>query len=109
MRHREDEDPLAISADFLRANPVYQDRIGKLDFVVATDSSGANRAFESKEHKFRAGANPDQVLDDAGQAWKVTEDALVAANGNERLLRLPSHRAFWFGWYAVHPQTRLVK
>ncbi len=23
--------------------------------------------------------------------------------------RLPGHRAFWFGWYAAYPATRLVK
>ncbi len=108
VRHREEEEPLAMSAEFLNQHPVYHDRIGKLEFVVATDSSGANRAFESKMHQFRAGMHPDQLLDEAGEVWSITEDSLVAADGISKLARLPSHRAFWFGWYAVHPRTRLV-
>lgn len=27
----------------------------------------------------------------------------------ERLERLPAHRAFWFGWFAQYPETRLVR
>ena len=109
IRHRDDEEPLALHADFLSENPVYHDKFSDLNFVVATDVSGANRAFESKQHKFHAGATPTQLLDQSNDEWTVTEDALVAKNSGERLRRLPSHRAFWFGWFAVHPETRLVK
>ena len=109
IRHDENEEPLAIAADFLSQNPTYHDKIADLDFVVATDASGANRAFESGQHKFQAGAARNQLTDETGRVWKVTEEALVAADDEERLKRLPSHRAFWFGWYAVHPQTRLIK
>ena len=109
VRHKESEEPLAIAADFLNQNPTYHDKIADLDFVVATDSSGANRAFESGQHKFQAGTARNQLTDETGRVWKVTEEALVAAGDEERLRRLPSHRAFWFGWFAVHPQTRLIK
>jgi len=37
----------------------------------------------------------------------LTEDELRAADGRT-LPRLPSHRAFWFGWHAAYTHTRLV-
>jgi len=36
-------------------------------------------------------------------------EAQLTGPGGETLKRLPAHRAFWFGWYAAYPQTRLVK
>ena len=45
MLHPDHPDrPLAISADFLAANPVHHDAIEGTAFVVLTDPSGANRA-----------------------------------------------------------------
>jgi hypothetical protein len=36
----------------------------------------------------------------------VTEEALVsAADPSITLRRVPSHISFWFGWFAVHPDT----
>ena len=46
--------------------------------------------------------------DSAGGTWKMTEDRL-SGPGGVSLRRLPAHRAFWFGWYAAYPATRLVK
>ncbi len=46
---RQPDETLAIAADFLAAHPVYQVRMGKLNMVVLTDTSGANRVYESKE------------------------------------------------------------
>ena len=39
---------------------------------------------------------------------KPAEDGLLGPGGAS-LKRLPAHRAFWFGWYAAYPATRLVK
>ena len=109
IRHQEDDDPLAMSSEFLNQHRVYQDKIADLNFVVVTDRSGANRAFKSGDYKFRLGTTEEQLVDQTGGQWNVTEEALVHSGNNERLERLPSHRAFWFGWFAVHPKTRLVK
>ena len=49
-----------------------------------------------------------RARDGAGQTWQVTEDGLLGPGG-AALKRLPAHRAFWFGWYAAYPATRLVK
>ena len=40
--------------------------------------------------------------------WTMDEHALTAGDGRV-LRRLPAQRAFWFGWYAAFPHTRLVR
>ena len=99
---------LAISADFLSANRVYHDRVGKQGFVVLTDASGANRVYESRGVSFAGWNGEAQARDRGGRSWAVTETA-ISGPGGETLKRLPAHRAFWFGWYAAYPMTRLVK
>ena len=99
---------LAIAADLLAANPVYSDRLGPRRFVVLTDPSGANRVYETAGVEF-AGWNGDDAAEDrSGRTWKVSESHLTGPGG-ATLRRLPAHRAFWFGWYAAYPDTRLVR
>ena len=99
--------PVAISAAFLRQNPVFHGRIGSWDYVVLTDASGANRVYEAGGNKFAAA--PDNTVREAtGRRWRVTEPALVSENGDV-LARLPAHRAFWFGWFSAFPNTELIK
>ena len=99
---------LAIAADYLAANRVYHDRLGGRAFVVLTDASGANRVYESAGRRFASWDGNATARDSAGGAWKVGEDGLNGPGGAS-LQRLPAHRAFWFGWYAAYPATRLVK
>ncbi len=101
-------DQLAIAADFLAANRVYHGRIGSQQFVVLTDASGANRVYESANLRFATWDGDSTARDSSGGTWKVTEDGLTGPGGAS-LKRLPAHRAFWFGWYAAYPATRLVK
>ena len=99
---------LAIAARFLVRNPLYHDRIGDLPFVVLTDRSGANRVYATGGLKFAAWDEDRTVVDEHGVAWTLGEDRLVSAAG-AALERLPAHRAFWFGWHAAYPQTRLIR
>ncbi len=101
-------EPLAISADFLRAHRVHHDRLGGQEFVVLTDASGANRVYESAGMRFASWDGESSARDRSGGAWRVEEDKL-AGPGGRTLKRLPAHRAFWFGWHAAYPSTRLVK
>lgn len=126
-----DQAPLALASRFLRKHPIHHERHGDLSFVVLTDRSGAHRAFElssaTPKSEPPGGGEPPGGSDDAGAGlrfvewdrdrlaidadgarWTLGEDALVAEDGR-RLRRLPAHRAFWFGWYAANPDTRLVK
>ena len=99
---------LAIAADFLVTRPVYHARIGNVNMVVLTDASGANRVYESQDVTFAAWDNAEGVRDSRGKVWHLGEARLTGPNG-ETLKRLPAHRAFWFGWHAAYPDTRLVK
>jgi len=99
---------LAIAADYLARNRVYHDRVGGQAFVVLTDASGANRVYDSAGRRFESWDGADTARDRDGRTWKVTEDGLTGPGG-ATLRRLPAHRAFWFGWYAAYPATRLVK
>ena len=100
--------PLAISAGFLAEHPVYRDTIGDTALVVLTDPSGANRAYASEEVTFTDYDGDRGVQDDSGMAWTMEEHALTAEDGRV-LHRIPAQRAFWFGWYAAFPHTRLVR
>jgi len=64
----------------------------------------AVRAYQRGSHTFRQGDQPDQVVDEAGFVWAVTEDALRSPDG-DTLARLGGHLAFWFGWYSFYPDT----
>ena len=99
---------LAISADFLASRPVYHARIGNVDLVVFTDASGANRVYESREVTFATWDQAAIARDTRGKVWQIDESRLSGPDG-ETLKRLPAHRAFWFGWHAAFPDTRLVK
>ena len=100
--------PLAISADFLAANPVHHDAIEGTALVVLTDPSGANRAYASEDVTFAAYDGDRSVQDASGMSWAMDEHSLTAADGRV-LHRLPAQRAFWFGWYSAFPHTRLVR
>ena len=102
------EETLAISADFLLQNTVYHDVLGAQQFVVLTDPSGANRAYNAEGVRFVEFDGKEQVQDDTGAVWTLTEAELLRSDGKV-MARLPAHRAFWFGWYAAHNDTRLVQ
>ena len=100
--------PLAISADFLAANPVHHDAIEDIAIVVLTDPSGGNRAYASEDVTFTGYDGDRSAQDDSGTMWTMDEHALTAEDGRV-LHRIPAQRAFWFGWYGAFPHTRLVR
>jgi hypothetical protein len=99
---------LAIDTNFLSENPIYADRVGPQKLVVLTDKSGANRVYDPKNITFTTYDGDSLLTDSNGQKWILTEAALTSETGNT-IARLPYHRAFWFGWKATFPDTRLVK
>ena len=99
---------LAIDTEFLNKNPLYKNNIGRQQFVVLTDESGANRVYDPKAVKLASYDGSQTATDETGEKWEVNESWLVSASG-ERLPRLPYHRAFWFGWRAAFPETQLIK
>ena len=99
---------LAVSAAFLSLHPVYQDVLGGVEFVIFTDPSGANRVYERRGRVFSSWDGDRRATDEGGKECEITESQLLCADGVS-LARLPSHRAFWFGWFSAFPQTRLVR
>ncbi|NOY29136.1 MAG: DUF3179 domain-containing protein [Planctomycetes bacterium] len=101
------EEQLAIDAGYLQKHPIYHDRLGEQEFVVLTDRSGANRVYDTQDIRFEKWDGDRQAIDQQGGIWKVDEAGLTSEQGKV-LSRLPAHRAFWFGWHAAYPETRLV-
>jgi len=103
------ERTLAISADFLLKNRVYQAELSGVHFVVLTDETGANRVFERGNFDFKSFDGNGSAMDADGISWEVSEAELRNSETGETLDRLPYHRAFWFGWHAAYPDTKLIK
>ena len=103
----------AYPLDLLRQRAVINDSLGGKALVVVTEAkAGAARVYERATHLFSlAPASGTEggaitLADQQGRRWQVEEDALVQVeNPDQRLQRLPSHVAYWFGWYAFYPFT----
>ena len=99
--------PLAINVDYLSENRISHFTVGAGQVVVITDGSGENRVYASEDYRFSRTAN-NEIVDQYGEVWHLSEQYLTHTNG-QQLVRQPAHRAFWFGWRAAYPNTRLVE
>ena len=99
--------PLAIAARYAREHPLLHERIGSREFIVLTDASGAMRAYATDGRRFASWDHDDRLVDTDGGGWTLHEDRLAGDDGSS-LPRLPSHSAFWFGWYGAYTNTRLL-
>jgi hypothetical protein len=101
--------PKAYPVDRVAARGVVNDVLGGVALVLVSDAeSGAIRAFDRGEHSFKRGSTADELRDEVGGVWAVSEEALVPVAGGEPLLRLTTgHIAYWFGWYGYYPQTEV--
>lgn len=104
---RDGDEQLAISAEYLKIHPVFQDTVGKQEFVVLTDRSGASRVYELDGIEFKSWDGDATAVDSEKREWTMTSDSLTSSD--RKLKRLPAHRAFWFGWYSQFPNSRLIK
>jgi len=73
---------------------------------VSYTNGGEVRAYARGDEVYFPGPDPYTLLDSAGNAWQVTEDALIGTDG-QRATRLSGHLAYWFGWFAFFPDTLL--
>ena len=51
---------------------------------------------------------PRTLVDDRSDRWRVEEAALISEDG-EQLARIPTHMAFWHGWFTFHPVTEVYE
>ena len=102
--------PFAISTARLAQAPILHVQVAGTNVVVVTSPAGASRVYAGGDHRFVTATADDKLLDADGQEWLVDEDFLTATfDPAVRLPRLAAHRAFWFGWYAQHPDTVLIE
>ena len=108
----------AYPLELLKQQAVVNDSLGDLALVVVTGGeAGGARAYQRGPHRFTlrledSGERVDDALaslaDERGGLWRVEEEALVnIVDPSQRLSRLGSHTAYWFGWYAFYPETRV--
>jgi hypothetical protein len=71
---------------------------------VTYEAGSAVRAYARGDHIFTLGPDGAALLDEMGENWQVTEEALIGPEG-QQLARLGGHLAYWFGWYAFFPNT----
>ena len=107
----------AYSSGALRKVRILNDVVGGEEILVlgSTASQGA-RAYYRGGRSFKLAPDddggrrgiPSVIVDADGGAWQVTEEFLVnTADESEKLARIPTHMAFWFGWFQFHPDTEL--
>lgn len=95
----------AWSLDLFKDQPVINDTIGAHEIVLIGDpDSRTVRAYGSGGIPFAADASDPEVLRAGSDIWKITEDALVGPD-DRRLVRLPSHIAYWFAWQNYLPDA----
>ena len=102
--------PYAIAVDFLATEPVFHLAVDGSNLVVLTTAGGANRVYAADAHRFERIDASGTVIDADGRRWFIEEDHLRAGFDSEmQLPRVSAHQAFWFGWYAQHPDTVLIR
>ena len=107
----------AYPLDILEQEPLINDSLGGGALVVVTPEAGAGaRAYQRGGQRFlelQERVNDEGtvlLVDDAGQTWRVEEDALINTDDpSVQLPRLPSRTSFWFGWYAFYPATEVYE
>ncbi|MEM6822339.1 MAG: DUF3179 domain-containing protein [Verrucomicrobiota bacterium] len=100
--------PLAVDSAYLNKHPLYHSESNGVPFIIVTDKSGANRIYErNAKQTFKSWDGKNTLKDASGKTWRLTEAKLTSSDG-KALKRLPGHRAFWFGWKAAFPDTKLV-
>jgi hypothetical protein len=117
--------PKAYPVDLLVEEQVVNDTIAETDLVliasrgditvqgdnqrvgkVSYNAGGEVRAYQRDKYMFSPGPDPDNLLDASGNAWQMTEEALIGPDGEE-LARINGHLAYWFGWFSFFPKTQL--
>jgi hypothetical protein len=111
-----DNTPRAYPLTALFNEPVLNDSVGDVTVVLISQASpernffepggAAVRAYARGDLSFSFTENEDELIDNEGILWQITEDALIAEDGRT-LERLAGHLAFWFGWYGFYPETEV--
>jgi hypothetical protein len=101
------DNPLAVSKEYMSRKKLFMYTKGSFGTLFLCDESGSVRAYDAGAHHFNYYKN-GELRDSEGHVWIVEESQLRSDKGST-LKRLAAHNIFWFAWYNMHPETRLVK
>ena len=97
----------AYPRDALAQTPLLNDNVGGQDVVIITVASGGSRAFDGQGLDFEF-SDGGHIRSGDGRTWRIFENALEnTTDPSDKLPRLPSRDAYWFGWQAFYPHTAL--
>ena len=105
----ETDETIAIASNYLKRKTIFKHTINNQQFTVFTDKSGAHRVYLTQEFAFKAYDRKSTITDIKGGLWNLTEDYLEHKTTGQKLERLHSFNAFWFGFKAAFPDTQLIK
>jgi hypothetical protein len=112
----EGREPIAIAVRLLATNRLYTFDAAGRNLVVVTSPEGANRVYDLGAGRPPAlRLRPDGLLEVRHEVlYRATEEALVPEREADQrrgpfFPRVAARRAFWFGWVAQYPDTRLLK
>lgn len=105
----------AYPLELLSEQPVINDSLGGENLVVVTVAQArAARVYQRASLVFSLaqpgeGAQGGVVLaDEQARRWRMEEESLVQVEDpSQRLRRLPSGMAYWFGWYTFYPASEV--
>lgn len=103
------DEVVAISSRFLKRHKIYTLDFNGKKLTVFTDRSGAHRVYLTGDVNFKEYNNKDGAIDEFGNYWTLKEDELINEFTGESLAIMPAHNAFWFGFKAAFPNTKLIK
>ena len=101
------EEARAYPRELLAQTPLLNDSVGGQDVVIVTVTGGGSRAFDGQGLDFEFDED-GQIASGDGRTWRIFENALEnTADPSDKLRRLPSRDAYWFGWQAFYTHTAL--
>ena len=80
---------------FNRARVINDAIASKPLVLIGNADKRAVRAYERRSHTFTA--SDGSLIDETGQKWTLTEEALIGPNGAE-MPRVAGHISYWFAW-----------
>ena len=106
----------AYTVESIQAERVINDSVGgRAVVIIGSATSEGARIYERDTNVFTLDPAargipqlPRTLVGSGGGRWRVEEEALISEDG-EQLARIPTHMAFWHGWFTFHPDTELYE
>ncbi len=106
---KETDEVIAIASKFLKTKPIYYHSLNGKSFAVLTSKKGAHRTYYNENITFTGYEDDYTLIANDNTKWQIKEHILVNTSTGKTLERLHSYNAFWFGFFASHPEVQLIK